>query len=43
MDPNLGDGLATLFLMMALVLAIAVPLGLWKLIDIAIWLCHHVV
>lgn len=36
------DGLAALLVGAAILLAISVPLGIWKLIDIAIWVFQHV-
>lgn len=36
------DSLASLMAIMTICLIIFVPLGLWKLIEIIIWLYHHV-
>lgn len=36
------EGIPDLFTPMIVLLAITIPLGLWKLIDIIVWLWHHV-
>jgi len=38
MYDGIGDALTIMFVM----LCISVPLGIWKMIDIIIWLCRHV-
>jgi hypothetical protein len=39
----MGDfGLRDLFWGAAITLAISVPLGLWKLVEIVLWLFHNV-
>lgn len=38
----LGDGMMVMFKIICVILCIFVPLGIWKLIDIIIWCCHHV-
>jgi hypothetical protein len=35
------EGLAILFKLMAIILAISVPLGLWKLYDLAVLVFAH--
>lgn len=37
-----GDGFVALFKLMVVLLAITIPLGIWKLIDIAVWLFRNV-
>lgn len=39
---QIGEAFARLFQMMAYALVVFVPLGVWKLIDIVIWLFNHV-
>lgn len=39
---NLGDTIKVLFITMAALLIIFVPLGLWKIIEIIIWVFNHV-
>lgn len=41
MGPGMFDGLAETFMVLLVVCAIAVPLGIWKLIDLAIALSNH--
>jgi hypothetical protein len=41
-DPNVFDGLAKLIVFLFWVCVISVPLGLWKLVEIIIWLCNWV-
>jgi Gpi18-like mannosyltransferase len=36
------DGLADAMRTGAIALCIAVPLALWKLVDIIWWACHHI-
>ena len=36
------DGLAMLLRVMFIGLCISVPLAIWKLIDIIIWIYHHI-
>ena len=36
------SGMPDLFGPMMVMLAITVPLGLWKVIDIIVWLCRHI-
>lgn len=42
MDGGMFCGLVTLFRAMTIILLISVPLGLWKLIEIIIWICNHI-
>jgi hypothetical protein len=42
MFEELGRTINALFIFCAISLVIFVPLGLCKLIEIIIWLCHHV-
>ena len=37
-----AKGIVDVITGMFILLCITVPLGIWKLIDIIIWLCHHV-
>lgn len=39
---GIGDGIGTLLLGMLIIIIVSVPLGIWKLIDIIIWLYKHV-
>lgn len=39
---QIGEGFVALFKLMVVLLAITIPLGLWKLIDIAVWLFRNV-
>lgn len=36
------EGFYKLFMIMLIILCISVPLGLWKLIEIIIWICKHI-
>lgn len=38
----IGPAVDALFKAVLIILIIFVPLGLWKLVDIIIWLCTHV-
>ena len=42
MYEQIGEGLVALFKLMVALLAITIPLGIWKLIDIAVWLFRNV-
>ena len=42
MYSNVGEGFVALFKLMVALLAITIPLGIWKLIDIAVWLFRNV-
>jgi hypothetical protein len=39
---RMGDGIVALMKLGAILLVIFIPLGLWKLIDLLIWLAGHV-
>jgi hypothetical protein len=39
---SLGDAIQALITMVIVLLVVAVPLALWKLIEIVIWLYAHV-
>lgn len=39
---GIGDGIAEMFKLGAALLAISIPLSIWKLIDIVLWLVGHV-
>jgi hypothetical protein len=39
---NLGDAFIGLYRFMIFLLVIAVPLALWKLVEIVIWVFQHV-
>ncbi len=39
---DLGDAIQALITMIIVLLVVAVPLALWKLIEIAIWLYDHI-
>ena len=36
------EGIPDVFGAMMIMLCIFIPLGLWKAIEIIIWICHHV-
>jgi hypothetical protein len=36
---NMLNGIGTL---LTLCFLLFIPLAIWKMVDIAIWLCHHV-
>jgi hypothetical protein len=42
MDSSAFSGLSGLFRIIAWLLAIFVPLGFWKAVEIAIWLWKHI-
>jgi hypothetical protein len=42
MGGNMFDGLGAALVAMFVVCCIAVPLALWKVIDIAFWIAAHV-
>ena len=37
----IGEGIVGLIITVIVLLVIFVPLGIWKLVDIIIWLWHH--
>ena len=39
---GLGEALESLFNLAAVLLLIFIPLGLWKLVEIIIWIYQHV-
>ncbi len=39
---RIGDGLFGLMRLFMWAATLAVPLALWKLVDIAVWVCRHV-
>ena len=39
---SLGDAIQALITMIIVLLVVAVPLALWKLIEVAIWLYGHI-
>jgi len=39
---GLGDSVARLFAILIALNLVFVPLGIWKLIEICIWIYHHV-
>lgn len=39
---GMGEAIMALFYAFVAVLAVTVPLAIWKLIDIGIWIFHHV-
>jgi len=39
---DLGDGMVRLFWIMVITIVISVPLGLWKVWDIAVWTWNNV-
>lgn len=39
---GIGDGIGKMLMTMFVLLGIFIPLGLWKLIEIIIWLFTHV-
>jgi len=39
---SLGDAIQALITMIIVLLVVAVPLALWKLIEVALWLYDHV-
>lgn len=39
---KVGDAVVSLIVAMAVALVIFVPLGLWKLVEIVIWIATHV-
>ncbi len=39
---RMGDGIGNLITIMIFALCIAIPLAIWKLVEIAIWLWNHV-
>lgn len=39
---NLGDGLEKMFWFILCLLCIFIPLGIWKLVDVAIWIMNNV-
>lgn len=38
----MGRGIAEALLFMLGVVAVSVPLAIWKLIDIGVWAFHHI-
>ncbi len=36
------SGLEDIFKYMFILLCVSVPLGIWKLVEIVVWLIHHV-
>lgn len=41
-DNRMFDGLDALFKFVAVLLIIFIPVGIWKLIDIIIWMWNHI-
>lgn len=41
-DSGIFAGIDTVINTIMIILVISVPLGLWKLVDIGVWLYHHV-
>ncbi len=39
---EIGKGIGNLITWLFIIAAIAVPLAIWKLVEIAIWICQHV-
>lgn len=39
---GIGDGIDTVIMTMFVALCITLPLGIWKAVEIIIWLCHHI-
>lgn len=42
MDSRAFDGLGDAIKFLFLICCISVPLGIWKAVDIVVWLFHHV-
>jgi hypothetical protein len=42
MDSSVFDGLASFVTFVVWVCAISLSLAVWKLVDIVIWLVHHI-
>lgn len=38
----IGDAICSLFIAIVILLLISMPLAVWKLIDIVIWLWEHI-
>ena len=38
----IGDAICNLFIAIVILLLISIPLAVWKLIDIVIWLYKHI-
>ena len=41
MYSKMGEAIGELLKLMAILLVLSVPLAIWKLIDIIIWVCKH--
>lgn len=39
---RMGDGLGSVLAMVAVVLVVLLPLGLWKFVEILVWVFQHV-
>ncbi len=42
MSSGLGDAIGAFISGMIILCIVSVPLTLWKLVEIVIWICHHV-
>ena len=42
MIEGIGKGIEQLFMIMFVALCISVPLGVWKLVEVIIWVFKHV-
>ncbi len=42
MYEGIGKGLSELFITMFILCCVTVPLGIWKIVDIVIWIIKHV-
>lgn len=42
MMQGIGDAIGNMFMAMLIALIIFVPLGIWKLVEIILWLVKHV-
>jgi hypothetical protein len=41
-DARAFDGVVNLFFVMAIACVIFIPLGLWKLVELIIWVTRHI-
>lgn len=42
MYEGIGKAFDALFRLMSVVIIISVPLAIWKVIDIIVWICKHI-
>lgn len=42
MDSGMFKGLGDFLTVLVIALCLTLPLGIWKLVEIILWVCHHI-